>query len=95
MMVATMAGYSAASFVLMEITRYWKISAHAMGITAPMVVLVAHYGAQPFPFLVLIPLVCWARVYLRAHTALQVIAGSALGFASVYAFFALFGLLGY
>jgi membrane-associated phospholipid phosphatase len=90
MIVATLAGYTAAAVVVQYITRYWKISTHAMGITAPMVVLVALYGLQPLPFLILIPIVCWSRVYLKKHTVLQVIAGSALGAACVYGFLRLF-----
>ena len=50
-------------------------------------------GAAPLPFLVLIPIVCWARVYLKAHTPLQVIAGAALGAGSTILFFAIFGVL--
>ncbi len=93
MIVATMAGYTAAAGLMQYITRYWKISAHAVGITAPLVVLVALYGEQPLPFLLLIPIVGWARVYLKAHTLLQVCAGVALGFAAVYSFFKIFKLL--
>jgi membrane-associated phospholipid phosphatase len=40
--------------------------------------------------MVLIPVVCWARVYLRAHTLLQVVAGTVLGAVSTVLFFALF-----
>ena len=65
------------SLVVQFITRYWKISTHALGITAPLVALTILYGPQPLPFLVLIPIVCWARVYLKAHTLLQVVAGAA------------------
>jgi membrane-associated phospholipid phosphatase len=35
----------------------------------------------------------WSRVYLRAHTALQVVAGTALGIASVLIFFRIFKLI--
>jgi membrane-associated phospholipid phosphatase len=90
MLVASMAGYKAAAFVVQSITRFWKISTHALGITAPLVALVVLYGQQPLPFAVLIPLVGWSRVYLKAHTTLQVIAGTLLGFISVYVFFRLF-----
>jgi membrane-associated phospholipid phosphatase len=90
MLVASMAGYAASALVVQFITRYWKISTHALGITAPLVALLFLYGREPLPFLVLIPIVGWARVYLRAHTLLQVIAGSALGAVSVLVFFRLF-----
>jgi membrane-associated phospholipid phosphatase len=93
LLTASMAGYTAASLVVQYITRYWKISTHALGITAPLVVLIYLYGAQPLPFLVLIPIVGWSRVWLRAHTILQVVAGTALGAASVLIFFRLFKLI--
>jgi membrane-associated phospholipid phosphatase len=93
LMVATMWGYVVASLVVQYITRYWKISTHALGITAPLVVMAVLYGTQPLPFLVLIPIVGWSRVYLKAHTLLQVIAGTALGFASVFAMFKVFHIV--
>ena len=93
LMTASMAGYTAASLVVQYITRYWKISTHALGITAPLVVLIYLYGVQPLPFLILIPLVGWSRVWLRAHTPLQVVAGTVLGAGSVLLFFRAFHLI--
>ena len=93
LLTASMAGYAAASLVVQYITRYWKISTHALGITAPLVVLVYLYGPQPLPFVVLIPIVGWSRVWLRAHTVLQVVAGTVLGAVSVLVFFRLFRLI--
>lgn len=90
LMIATMAGYTLSTIVVQYITRYWKISTHALGITAPLVALCLLFGAQPLPFIVLIPAVCWARVYLKAHTVMQVVAGAALAAASVALFFWLF-----
>jgi membrane-associated phospholipid phosphatase len=79
--------------VTQYITRYWKISTHALGVAAPLVVLIYLYRLQPLPFLILIPIVCWSRVWLRAHTVLQVVAGTALGIASVLVFFRIFKLI--
>ena len=90
LMVAAMLGYFASTLVVGYITRYWKISTHALGITAPLVALTLLYGRQPLPFLVLIPMVCWARVYLKAHTVMQVVAGAALATLSTVLFFWLF-----
>src|SRR5262249_6144510 len=39
LMVAAMLGYFASTLVVGYITRYWKISTHALGITAPLVAL--------------------------------------------------------
>jgi membrane-associated phospholipid phosphatase len=90
LLIATLAGYTLSTIVVQYITRYWKISTHALGITAPLVALSLLYGRQPLPFLALIPSVCWARVYLKAHTVMQVIAGAVLGALSVVLFFYLF-----
>ncbi len=90
LLIATMAGYTLATVVVQYITRYWKISTHALGITAPLVALSLLYGREPLPFLPLIPAVCWARVYLKAHSVAQVIAGAALAAGSVALLFWLF-----
>jgi membrane-associated phospholipid phosphatase len=85
-----MLGYLASTLIVQYITRYWKISTHALGITAPLAALTLLYGRQPLPFMVLIPMVCWARVYLKAHSVMQVIAGAALAVATTAFFFSLF-----
>jgi membrane-associated phospholipid phosphatase len=94
-MIAAMLGYFSSTLIVGYITRYWKISTHALGITAPLVALILLYGRQPLPFLVLVPMVCWARVYLKAHTVAQVVAGAGLGTLTTVLFFRLFhvGLL--
>ncbi|MFN2461824.1 MAG: phosphatase PAP2 family protein [Candidatus Velthaea sp.] len=89
-MIATMAAYAASSLLVQLITRWWKISTHALGITAPIVALMYLFGHEPLPFLILIPIVGWARVYLKAHTPLQVVAGTLLGGFSTVLFFAVF-----
>jgi membrane-associated phospholipid phosphatase len=57
------------------------MSAHAMGAAMPLGALI--YLDEPFfifisSFLLLI--ICFARIYLKVHTLLQVIAGSLIGF---------------
>jgi membrane-associated phospholipid phosphatase len=89
-MTATMAALAASSLIVQIITMYWKISTHALGITAPLVASLYLFGREPLPFFILIPIVGWARVYLKAHTVLQVVAGSALGALSTVVFFAFF-----
>ena len=90
LMIASLAAYTVSTLVVQYITRYWKISTHALGITAPLVALTLLYGNDTLPFLVLIPMVCWARVHLKAHTLLQVLAGAALATGSTALFFHLF-----
>lgn len=95
LMIAAMLGYLVSTVLVQYITRYWKISTHALGITAPLVALTLLYGRQPLPFMVLIPMVCWARVYLKSHTIMQVVAGAGLAVATTGFFFSVFhvGLL--
>lgn len=90
LMIASMAAYTVSTLIVQYITRYWKISTHALGITAPLVVLTLLYGNQTLPFWILIPMVGWARVYLKAHTPMQVIAGALLALGSTILFFHLF-----
>ncbi len=89
-MTASMAAYALSALIVQWITRYWKISTHALGITAPLVALAVLFGQRPAPFYILIPLVGWSRVYLRAHTLLQVIAGTLLALATTLLFFRIF-----
>lgn len=92
LLIAMMFGYGVSSTVVLTITRSWKISTHALGITAPVVALLLLYGREPLPLLILIPLVGWSRWYLRAHTLAQVIAGAVLGAATTAIFFHLFNI---
>jgi membrane-associated phospholipid phosphatase len=94
LMIAAMAAYTVSTVIVQFITRYWKISTHALGITAALVTLTLLYGDQTLPFLVLIPMVCWARVYLKSHTIMQVLAGCALAIGSTILFFHLFHVHG-
>ncbi len=93
LMIAAMAGFTAASLVVQIITKFWKISTHALGVTAPLILLLYMYGLQPLPFLLIVPLVGWSRIWLRAHTFWQVIAGTSLGAVSVLLFLRIFRLI--
>jgi membrane-associated phospholipid phosphatase len=89
-MVAAMAGYAFSTLIVQYITRFWKISTHALGITAPLVALTMLFGRQPLPFMVLVPMVGWARVFLKAHTFMQVVGGCSLAIFSTILIFRLF-----
>ncbi|HUY11802.1 MAG TPA: phosphatase PAP2 family protein [Candidatus Dormibacteraeota bacterium] len=90
LILAALAGYAVAGAIVQVTTRYWKISTHALGITAALTVLTFLEGRAPLPFMVLIPMVGWARVYLHSHTIAQVIGGSLLGIITVVMLFNLF-----
>lgn len=92
-LIAITWGYVGATVAIMIITRWWKISTHAFGITGPFAVMFLLFGLQPLPYVAVVPLVCWARCYLRAHSVAQVLAGVTLAVISTLAVFRLFHLI--
>src|ERR1700730_3249111 len=86
-------GYWGTALASMVITRWWKISTHAFGITGPFAAMFVLFHLQPLPYVALVPLVGWARLYLRSHTIGQVLGGAALALANTGIFFRLFHLL--
>lgn len=71
--------YATNTLVVLVITKWWKVSVHAMGVCGPLVALTFQFGAVIWPFYSLIPLVGISRVILKKHTTGQVIVGSILG----------------
>ncbi len=74
------------------INRYWKISAHLTGIGSLLGAMIGycwHVGIYPmttiFVVIGITALLMWARLYLNAHTPLQVIAGFGLGLIGAFA----------
>lgn len=71
--------YSVNTLVLVAINLRWKISAHLMGYTGPVMFLLP----LATPLLLLLTLgaaaLGWARVRLGAHTTAQVLAGAVAG----------------
>lgn len=78
---------SIALFVNTAITKFWRISAHLTGVSALLggtLVTCFHFHIFPFVIISLLilscGLVCMARLYLKAHTPAQCLAGFANGF---------------
>jgi len=92
-LVAITWGYWGTAVLTMVITRWWKISTHAFGITGPFAVMFLLFQLQPLPYVIVVPLVCWARVYLRSHTLSQVVVGAGIAVVSTLIFFKLFHLV--
>ncbi|MDQ6780889.1 MAG: hypothetical protein M3Z37_07030 [Candidatus Eremiobacteraeota bacterium] len=92
-LIAVTWGYLGATVVIMIVTRWWKISTHAFGITGPFAAMFLLFNLQPLPYVAIVPLVWWARVYLRSHTITQVLAGAALAVISTLVFFKIFALI--
>lgn len=72
------------SIFILIINKYWKISAHALGVSAPVAVLFFLNGFSALPWLLAIIIIAWSRLVLKMHTPAQLIAGSLLGLINTY-----------
>lgn len=66
--------------VIMLSNLFSKVSTHSGGVTGPVTALVYGFGLNAMPFLVLIPIVIWARLKLKAHSIMQLITGVLIAF---------------
>jgi membrane-associated phospholipid phosphatase len=81
--IALSAAMTAGLALATAVSVFWKISFHT-AVTAAAVVILTHvFGPTSWLLAPAVAAVGWARVYLRAHTPAQVIAGAALGSAIV------------
>ncbi len=78
------------SIVLFLVNLRWKISVHATGTACFAILSWQLLGSWGATFLLAIPLVAWSRVLLGRHTTGQVVAGSALGAALLFAVMKIF-----
>ena len=79
-----MFSYITNSIIIILITKYWKISIHAIGVTGPFAVLYL-FDYKYITLMILITiLVCAARIILNAHDFKQVTIGSIFGFLSTF-----------
>lgn len=77
--------YLISSIIILNINRFWKISAHAMGASIPIGALLFIGDMFWFNiFAIILIIVGLSRLYLRVHTLLQVLTGSVLGFSVSY-----------
>jgi membrane-associated phospholipid phosphatase len=65
--------------LLLAVTLFWKISAHSTSMAGVVMLALALFGAMALPLIVLVPLVGWARIHLRRHSLMQVVAGVLVG----------------
>ncbi|MCR4438534.1 MAG: hypothetical protein QHJ34_05660 [bacterium] len=71
--------YAVNTLLIALINLRWKMSAHAMGAAGALAGLTYAFGATMLPAYVLLLVVGWARLRLRAHTPAQVVAGACAG----------------
>ncbi|MBC8045086.1 MAG: hypothetical protein IAF08_16730 [Rhizobacter sp.] len=76
--------YAINTFIIMFITLQWKISVHMASLGGPIAALTFVFGPAMLLLLLLVPLLAWSRVVLKAHTRMQTLAGAALGFFFTY-----------
>ncbi len=72
--------YAFNTLVATIITFYWKISIHGMAFSGPVAALGVLVTPQFYWLTLLLPLIVFARVILRAHNTAQVVIGYILGF---------------
>jgi membrane-associated phospholipid phosphatase len=77
--LALLAAGMAGLVVFAAVTHWWKLSIHAGVAAGTVAVLTSVYGPPGLLVMPLVPLICWARVRLSAHTIAQVTVGAALG----------------
>ena len=68
------------------ITLFFKISGHMIMNTAFILILNFLFGWTLLWLVLLIPLIAFARLYLKAHTKWEVLAGTIVGFSEPYLF---------
>lgn len=83
LMRVTAAACVVSTLLVWWINRSYKISIHAAGVGGATCVLLISSGSAAWPCLLSWPVVAWARLYLRAHTPMQLGAGGALGAGSM------------
>ncbi len=95
-LTVTLLCYAINTFIVMLITRHWKISVHTTGLAGPVCALIILAGPFGAIFAVLYPILIWSRVTLKKHTMAQAIAGGVQGFIlasfELYLFIFLFNL---
>lgn len=72
--------YTINTLLLILVNKYWKISAHLIGISAPMAILFYFNSVYTFVFIPLTIILAWARLKLKMHTKSQIFAGFLFGF---------------
>jgi membrane-associated phospholipid phosphatase len=66
--------------LILLVTLQWKISIHLCSLTSSIALLVLFFGYWYLWLLLLVPLLMWSRIYLKAHNFMQTLVGSIIGF---------------
>ena len=71
--------------LILLITLQWKISIHLLTLASSIALIYLQFGVVAFWLLLLVPVLIWARIYLKAHTFMQTLVGAFIGFLTMYA----------
>jgi membrane-associated phospholipid phosphatase len=80
------------TLLLFAITLAWQISIHTSTSAGLATFAALSIGGGAILFSLLVPIVMWARLYLKRHTLAQTLAGAALGCGSFAGLFLLQGI---
>lgn len=61
------------------ITLWWKISIHCAGVAGYLSATTLIIGPRHIILWLIVPLLCWSRIRLKAHTPMQTLVGAVLG----------------
>jgi hypothetical protein len=78
-LIALVAALAIGLAAVLLVTLVWKLSIHAAVVSGAITLLLVVFGPWSLVAAPLVPLVCWARVAVQAHTVPQTVAGAALG----------------
>lgn len=70
-------------FILL-VTLQWKISIHLFSLTSSIALMVLFFGPQLLWLLLIMPVLMWSRIYLKAHNFMQTLVGGCIGFLLMY-----------
>jgi membrane-associated phospholipid phosphatase len=62
------------------VTLQWKISIHLFTLTSSVGLLFMQFGVVSLWLLLLVPLLMWSRIFLKAHNFMQTLVGAMVGF---------------
>ncbi|MCF8216423.1 MAG: phosphatase PAP2 family protein [Chlorobium sp.] len=71
--------------LILLITLQWKISIHLFTLTSSIALLILQFGNAMLFLFVLVPLLMWSRMYLKAHNFMQTLVGGIIGFVLMFA----------
>lgn len=70
--------------IILLVTLQWKISIHLFSFTSSIALLFITFGLPMLWLLLLMPLLMWSRIHLKAHNFMQTLLGGLIGFLLMY-----------